>query len=129
MCRCSPTAATIGETFHITSDETLTWDQIHHVFADALGVEAKIVHVPSDVLSDYGPLGGEGLLGDKAHSAIFDNAKIKRFVPDFAATIPFSWGAREVLAWYEADPARQTVDAEFNRLTDALIAAQEAVRA
>ena len=119
----------IGETFHITSDETLTWDQIHYVFADALGVEAKIVHVPSDVLSAYGPLGGEGLLGDKAHSAVFDNSKIKRFVPDFAATVPFSWGAREALAWYEADPARQTVDAEFNRLTDALIAAQEAVRA
>ena len=119
----------VGETFHITSDETLTWDQIHHIFADALGVEAQIVHVPSDVLAAYGPLGGEGLLGDKAHSALFDNSKIKRFVPDFAATIPFSWGAREALAWYEADPARQSVDAEFNRLTDALIAAQEAVRA
>ena len=120
---------TIGETFHITSDETLTWDQIHQIFAEALGVEAKIVHVPSDVLSASDVLGGEGLLGDKAHSAVFDNAKIKRFVPGFAATIPFSWGAREILTWYEADPARQTVDAEFNRLTDALIAAQEAVRA
>ena len=120
---------TIGETLHITSDETLTWDQIHQIFADALGVEAKIVHVPSDVLAAYGPLGGEGLLGDKAHSAIFDNSKIKRFVPGFAATIPFSWGAREILTWCEADPARQAVDTEFNRLTDALIAAQEAVRA
>ena len=119
---------TIGETFHITSDETVTWNQIHEIFAAAAGAEAKIVHVPSYALAAFDGMGGEGLLGDKAHSVFFDNAKIKRFVPDFAATTPLSWGAQEVMAWYDADPARRTVDDEFNRLTDRIIAAQEQVR-
>jgi len=121
-------ARTLGETFHITSDETLTWNQIYQIFAHAAGTEAKIVPVPSVNLSAFEGMGGEGLLGDKTHSVIFDNAKIKRFVPDFAATIPLSWGAHEVLVWYEADPARQTVDEGFNRLADQIIAAQEQVR-
>ena len=118
----------LGETFHITSDETVTWDQIHHIFAAAAGTEAKIVHVPSETLAAYDGMGGDGLLGDKAHSVIFDNTKIKRFVPDFATTIPLSWGAREVMAWYDGDPARRMVDEEFNRLTDRIIASQEGVR-
>ena len=84
--------------------------------------------VPSVNLSAFEGMGGEGLLGDKTHSVIFDNTKIKRFVPDFAATIPLSWGAHEVLAWYDADPARQKVDEGFNSLTDRIIAAQEQVR-
>ncbi len=121
-------ARALGETFHITSDETLTWNQIYQIFAHAAGTEAKIVPVPSVNLSAFEGMGGEGLLGDKTHSVIFDNAKIKRFVPDFAATIPLSWGAHEVLAWYGADPARQTVDEGFNRLADQIIAAQEQVR-
>lgn len=119
---------TLGETFHITSDETVTWDQIHEIFAAAAGTEAKVVHVPSDTLAAFEGMGGDGLLGDKAHSVIFDNSKIKRFVPDFAATIPLSWGAQEVMAWYDADSARRTVDEAFNRLTDKIIAAQEQVK-
>ncbi len=121
-------ARALGETFHITSDETLTWNQIHHIFAAAAGAEAKLVHVPSVNLTAFDGMGGEGLLGDKTHSVIFDNTKIKRFVPDFAATIPLSWGAQEVMAWYDADPSRQTVNEEFNRLTDQIIAAQERVK-
>jgi hypothetical protein len=66
---------------------------------------------------------GAGLLGDKAHSVIFDNTKIKRLVPDFVARIPFSQGAREIVAWYDADPARQVVDEGTNRLIDDIIAA------
>lgn len=119
---------TLGETFHITSDETVTWNQIHQMFAAAAGTEAKIVHVPSETLAVFPQMGGEGLLGDKTHSVIFDNSKIKRFVPDFAATIPLSWGAKEVLAWYDADLARRTIDEEFNQLTDQIIAAQESIR-
>jgi nucleoside-diphosphate-sugar epimerase len=119
---------TLGETFHITSDETVTWNQIHEIFAAAAGTEAKIVHIPSETLAAYPQMDGEGLLGDKTHSVFFDNSKIKRFVPDFAATIPLSWGAHEVMAWYDADPARQTVNEEFNELTDRIIAAQEAIR-
>jgi hypothetical protein len=71
---------------------------------------------------------GAGLLGDKAHSVIFDNSKIKRLVPDFAATIPFSQGAREIVAWYDADPARQVVDEGANHLIDSILAAHEGMR-
>ena len=117
----------IGETFHITSDETLTWNQIYQIFAEAAGATADLVHVPSETLARLPGMDGDGLLGDKMHSVVFDNAKIRRFVPDFAATIPLSWGAREVVAWYDADPARRVVDGEFDRLCDRLIAAQAAV--
>jgi nucleoside-diphosphate-sugar epimerase len=115
----------VGEAFHITSDEVVTWDQIHRIFADAAGAPPpEIVHVPSDVIAAYDSRWGDGLLGDKAHSMIFDNTKIKRFVPDFACTIPLAWGAREIIEWYDGDPERQVVNDEFNRLTDAIIEAQ-----
>ena len=93
--------------------------------AKAAGAEAKIVHVPSDCIAAYDPGWGVGLLGDKAASMIFDNSKIKRYVPNFSATTPFSWGAKEIISWYDADPARQIVDENFNNLTDRIIAAQE----
>ncbi|MDQ2800060.1 MAG: SDR family oxidoreductase [Armatimonadota bacterium] len=115
----------LGETFHITSDETTTWNQIHDLFAQAAGTEAKIVHVPSTTIAAYDKDWGDNLLGDKTYSVIFDNSKIKRFVPDFAATIPLAWGAREVVAWYDADPSRQKIDERFDRQMDQIIAAQE----
>ncbi len=115
----------IGEAFHITSDEVVTWDQIFRIFADAAGAPPPtLVHVPSEVIAAYDPAWGAGLLGDKAHSMIFDNSKIKRFVPDFAATIPLSWGAKEVMAWYDGDPARQTVNERLDGLMDTIIEAQ-----
>ncbi len=113
----------IGDTYHITSDELLTWNQIHEILAHAAGTTANIVHIPSDVIAAYDAGWGDGLLGDKAHSMIFDNTKIKRIVPDFAATIPYARGAEEIMAWYDADPARQVVDAEFDALNDRIIAA------
>ena len=118
----------IGHAFHITSDEVLTWNQIYTLLAQAAGVEPQIVHVPSDLIAAFDPEVGAGLLGDKAHSVIFDNTKIKRLVPDFAATIPFSQGAREIVAWFDADPARQVVDTQVNHLIDRIIAAYEAIR-
>lgn len=117
---------TVGEAFHITSDETVTWDAIHQVFADAAGAPPpKMVHVPSDVIAAYDPGWGAGLLGDKTHSMIFDNSKVKRYVPDFHCTTPLSWGAKEIIAWYDADPSRQRINDDFNRLTDTIIAAQK----
>jgi nucleoside-diphosphate-sugar epimerase len=116
----------IGESIHITSDELLTWNQIHEIFAQAIGVEARLVHVPSDLINAYNPAWGAGLLGDKAHSVVFDNSKIKRLVPGFAASIPFAHGAREVVAWYDADPARQKIDEAFDQLTDQIIDAYKA---
>ena len=118
----------IGQAFHITSDEVLTWNQICAFLARAAGVEPRIVHVPSDLIAAFDPELGAGLLGDKAHSVIFDNTKIKRLVPGFAATIPFSQGAREMIAWFDADPARQVVDERENDLFDRIITAYEAIR-
>lgn len=112
-----------GEAFHITSDELLTWNHIAELLARAAGVKARIVHVPSDVIARFNPEWGAGLLGDKSHSMIFDNSKIKRLVPDFAATTPFSRGVEEIIAWYDADPARQVVDPALDRQMDEIIAA------
>jgi nucleoside-diphosphate-sugar epimerase len=117
----------LGHAFHITSDELLTWNQIYTILAHAAGVEPQIVHVPSDLIAAFEPEVGAGLLGDKAHSVIFDNSKIKRLVPDFVATIPFSRGAKEIVAWFDADPARQVVDEQVDHLIDRIIASYEAV--
>ena len=102
--------AAIGETFHITSDFVYTWNQIHRMIADGLGVEAKLVHVPSEVIANVLPPRGPGLLGDKAHCLLFDNTKLKRLVPDFAPRIPFQEGVRMSVAWYEAHPEKKVSD-------------------
>ena len=112
----------IGHAIHITSDELLTWNQIHETVARAAGVEPRLVHVPSERIARHDPEWGAGLLGDKAHSMIFDNAKIRRLVPDFRATIPFSRGAEEILAWYDADPARRRLDPSVDALMDRIVA-------
>jgi nucleoside-diphosphate-sugar epimerase len=117
----------IGNAFHITSDEVLSWDQIYTILAHAAGVEPRLVHVPSECIAAFDPEWGASLLGDKAHSVIFDNSKIKRLVPGFAATIPFSQGAEEILAWFDADSSRQVVDGKVNRLMDRIITAYEAI--
>lgn len=116
----------IGEAFHITSEEWLNWNQIYQIMGQAMGVEPRLVHVPSDLVNAYDADLGAGLLGDKSNSMIFDNSKIKRLAPDFACTIPFSWGAQEIAAWYAADPARQQVDEGLNALVDEIIIAHEA---
>lgn len=116
----------IGDVFHITSDELLTWNRIHELLAESAGVEAQLVHVPSDRIAKLDPSWGASLLGDKTHSMIFDNSKIKRAVPDFSASIPYAAGARETLAWFDADPARRVVDAEFDALCDRLVATETA---
>jgi nucleoside-diphosphate-sugar epimerase len=116
----------VGESFHITSDELLSWNQIYEILARAAGVEAQLVHVPSELINRFDPEWGASLLGDKAHSMIFDNTKIKRFVPDFAATIPFVRGAEEILAYYDAQPSRRTVSSHLDRTQDEIIAAWRA---
>ncbi|WP_412816931.1 SDR family oxidoreductase [Micromonospora sp. MS34] len=112
---------TLGDVFHITSDEALTWNQIAETLAAAAGVEARIVHVPSDAIAAADPEWGAGLLGDKAHSMLFDNAKLRSVVPDYVPTIPFARGAREIVAWHDEDPARQRVDARLDAVMDQLI--------
>ncbi len=114
---------TIGEAIHITSDDVLTWNQIAEAFAAALGVTARLVHVPSDAIAAADPEWGAGLLGDKAHSMVFDNAKLRGLVPGWQAVIPFEQGAREIAGWYLADPARQVTDASLDATMDKLAAA------
>jgi nucleoside-diphosphate-sugar epimerase len=115
----------IGHAFHITSDEVLTWNQIYQTIAAALGVEADTVHIPSDFIAEVDPALGAGLLGDKAWSVIFDNSKIKTFVPEYQATIPFHKGIRKTLAWFDADERRKRVDVAVNEQMDAILAAYE----
>jgi nucleoside-diphosphate-sugar epimerase len=112
-----------GEAFQITSDEVLTWDQICKETAQAVGVEVGIVHVPSDLISAYDPGYFGSLIGDKANSLVFDNSKIKRFVPEFSCKVTWAEGVRRALAWFEADPARCTLDLEADRLWDVILAA------
>jgi nucleoside-diphosphate-sugar epimerase len=111
---------TLGEAFHITSDDVLTWDQIAHALAAAAGVRADVVHVPSDAIYHADPEWGAGLLGDKAHSMIFDNAKLRSVVPGFRPAIPFEQGAREIVGWHLADPARQRMDGHLDAVMDKL---------
>ncbi len=118
---------TIGDAFHITNDEILTWNQIFTLLAQAAGVdEPKLVHISSDFIAAFDPGWGDELFGDKAHSMTFDNTKIKRTVAEYNPTIPFHQGAVEIMAYYDGDPARQTVDAKRNAMMDRIIAAYEA---
>ncbi len=119
----------VGQVFHITSDEWLTWDQIYTMIAHAAGCEPDLVHLPSEIIAAYDPEWGASLLGDKAHSMIFDNTKIKRFVPGFDnAFIPFARGVEEIVAWYDADPQRQVINQDFDRLLDRLVLAARSAR-
>jgi nucleoside-diphosphate-sugar epimerase len=112
----------LGHSFHITSDEVLTWDLVYAALGAAAGVEPQMVHVPSDLIAAVDAGAGAGLLGDKAASGIFDNAKIKKFVPDFVATIPFAQGIRRTLDWFEADPERMIISDADNELLDRILA-------
>ena len=113
---------TLGEAFHITSEDFLTWDQIARALASALGVTANIVHVPSDAIAVADPGWGASLLGDKSHSMVFDNSKLRSVVPGWRATVPFERGAREIADWYLADPSRQVADEKLDALMDKLAA-------
>lgn len=113
----------IGHAFHITSDEVLTWNQIYETLADALGVKANVVHIASEFIAQVVPAMGPNLLGDKAHSVVFDNSKIKSFVPDFKSTIPFHEGVRRTLAWFDADEKRRVANDPVNEDMERILAA------
>jgi nucleoside-diphosphate-sugar epimerase len=113
---------TIGEAFHITSNDVLTWNQITMILAAAAGAEAKIVHVPSEAIAAADPVWGAALLGDSAHSLIFDNSKLRTVAPDYVATITLEQAAPEIIAWHDQDPAQQRVDADLDALMDKLSA-------
>lgn len=116
----------IGEAVQITSDESLTWNQIYEIIGDALGIAPKIVHIPSDTLAKAHPDYLGGLIGDKANSVIFDNTKVKRLVPDYKAVVRFDQGIRHTLAYIDQHPEHQSEDSEFDEWTDKMIEAYEA---
>ena len=117
----------IGDSFHITSDEVLTWDQIYQAVMDAAGRSVEIVHIPSDFIAKCVPWQEGNLHGDKAVSAVFDNSKLKRLVPDFVATTPFKVGIKRTVEWFDADPSRIRIDDGSNKMMDAIIERYKAV--
>ncbi|MFJ5861777.1 NAD-dependent epimerase/dehydratase family protein [Pseudarthrobacter sp. NPDC092439] len=114
-------ASAVGEAVHITGQESPSWNQIYSQVAAAAGVlEPVLLHVASDAIAAADNEWGAALLGDKSNTMIFDNSKIRSLVPGFSATIPFSQGAREMIAWHDEDPARRQVDERMNVLMDRL---------
>lgn len=107
--------------FQITSDEWLTWNQIYNIVGNAFGVTPKLVHVPSEIIASYIPEIGDGLLGDKMHSMIFDNSKIKNAVPEFGCKIPFEEGVRDLADWYTSNQSDKTINSELDSMFDKII--------
>ena len=115
----------IGEAFHITSDEVLTWNQAYEEVGRALGVELNVVHIASDLIAKYDEHAFGSLIGDKVNSVVFDNSKIKRFVPEFDCKVSWADGVHRTIAWLEADSSRRTIDEDSNQLWDKIIDAYE----
>ncbi len=113
----------IGQAYHITSDEVLTWNQIFLEAAHAADVEPQLAHVPADLISAYNPDVIGTLFGDKINSLVFDNSKIKALVPDFHCSVPWSDGVRRAIAWHEADLARMSIDEQANATWDRILQA------
>ena len=115
----------IGEAFQITSDQALSWNQIYLEAYQALGLEPNVIHIPSDFIARFDEEAVGSLIGDKSNSVVFDNSKIKKFVPDFTCEVDWAEGLRHSLAWFEAHPEFQTIDDDANALWDKIIAAYE----
>lgn len=123
-------AHAIGNAVHITTDEGMTWNQIYQIYADALGVPLKAVHVSSEFLAanDVNGYGFYGeLLGDKAVSVVFDNSKIKRLVPGFTCTVGMSEGLRNSIQQMVATPGACEADPAFDAWCDKIIDALDKV--
>ncbi len=118
---------TVGEVFHITSDQVLSWNQIYLEVYQALGQTPNMVHIPSDFIArfDEGAMGN--LIGDKSNSVVFDNSKIKKFVPDYQCDVNWAEGLRRALTWFKDHPEFQTIDSESNMIWDKIIAGYEKV--
>lgn len=120
----------VGHSFHITSDEVLSWNQIYEAMAEAASATLNVVHIASDFICEEADKLGQSwmrgnLLGDKANSAIFDNSKIKSFVPDYVATIPFKEGIKNTIDWFDEDPSRIRIDEKNNHLMDSILKAYQ----
>ena len=119
-------AHALGEAVQITSDESLTWNQIHQIIGGALGIEPKLIHIATDFLVACDPQMEGGLLGDKSNTVFFDNRKLKRLVPGFQATVRFDQGVRRTLCYIQGHPEYQTQDPAFDHWCDAVLEAYDA---
>ncbi len=122
--------AAIGEAFHITTDESVSWNEIYSYIADAVGVELKPYHIASETLAalgrEYDFVGS--LIGDKANSVVFDNSKVKKLVPEFKAEVTAREGIRKTVEYVLSHEECQQDDEEFDRWCDDVIAAVENFR-
>lgn len=112
----------LGEAFHITSDEALTWNEIYRCVADAAGVLLDVVHVPTDALVAANPDLLGTLWGDKSNSALFTTEKLRTLVPDFKARVPFAEGIRETIGWFDAEEGRRSIAPGFDAWCDRVVA-------
>jgi nucleoside-diphosphate-sugar epimerase len=119
----------IGESYHITSDEVLTWDQIYTAMGQAAGVQPDLIHIPSVFINRFDARTGAGLLGEKDFSTVFDNSKIKLAVPAFRATITFAEGMRRCMDWFETHEDLKAVDKDRNEMMDRIIEAYQCMQA
>ena len=115
----------IGEAVQITSDESLTWNQIYECIGGALGVKPKLCHISTDFLTACEPSLEGGLTGDKANTVVFDNSKLKRLVPGFNASIRFDQGVRKTVDYILSHESLQIEDLDFDKRCDAVISAHE----
>jgi len=120
-------AEAVGETFHITSDEVLSWNELTETVATLAGFEPELVHIPSDFIAQIDPDLGRELLNDRAHSQVFDNSKVKELVPGFEAKISFAEGIERSLEWFGADPTRRGFSEARIELLDRIVSAYQAV--
>jgi nucleoside-diphosphate-sugar epimerase len=112
----------LGEAFHIMSPELLTWNMIARDLADAAGASLHVVHRTTQVLTDEVPEWTADLCGDRSHPAVFDTSKIRALVPGWEARVPFAEGARQIVAWHDADASRRTVDPWVDGAYERLVA-------
>lgn len=115
----------IGHAFHITSDEVHTWNQIYEIIGRVAGVRPNLIHISSEFITAFAPYMKGDLIGDKMAGVIFDNSKIKRFVPGYEATVSLEQGFRQSLRWFEAHPEHCTIDEQLNSLAEKIINAYE----
>ncbi|WP_123040220.1 SDR family oxidoreductase [Cohnella candidum] len=116
---------TLGQAFHITSDEVKTWDQYLTAIGQAVGIKPKVIHMTSECISLFLPEFKAGLFGDASYSYVVDNRKIKAFVPGYHATMNFEHGIRQSIAYFRAHPELQTIDEDLDAKMDKMIAAYE----
>ncbi len=112
---------TVGEAYHITSDEVLTWNQISKIISEKMGCGLNAAYLPPEHIVKYDAEWGKSILGDKMFDTVFDNSKIRKIVPDFKAEIPYARGVEEIIEWY-SKKENQAVDEKLDALMDKAIA-------